>query len=308
MGLFDKFKKKNKDFEHIENKSKLPTEIPVEAALNYPKTLSMDVLRRIKKETEIPCVAIKLTDTKPSVFESKVGGIGYVPHDGNFPADSKGNQLRLLAQIECEKIKLDEFPKQGLLQFWIMNDDVYGADFDNNAKQDTFRIVYHETVDKSVSESEIKSKIIPNEYEKNNDDCMPMDGEYGLDFSESTNFMTENDFRFDKEFCKRYNAMNPLKTIDSYDDLDFDLEEFEDYESYLEYDNGHKIGGYPYFTQYDPRDDDKYDFLLLQLDSDFGADNDKLMWEDSGVCNFFINSGNLKRLDFSDVVYNWDCC
>jgi len=31
------------------------------------------------------------------------------------------------------------------------------------------------------------------------------------------------------------------------------------------------------------------------------------MWGDCGVGNFFINIEDLKNLDFSDVLYNWDC-
>ena len=27
----------------------------------------------------------------------------------------------------------------------------------------------------------------------------------------------------------------------------------------------------------------------------------------SGVCNFFIKPEALRALDFSDVLYNWDC-
>ena len=59
-----------------------------------------------------PSMAITLTDTKPSIFESKVGGLGYIPHNSNFPTDSEGNQLRLLAQIDCSEIYLDEFPEK----------------------------------------------------------------------------------------------------------------------------------------------------------------------------------------------------
>ena len=36
-------------------------------------------------------------------------------------------------------------------------------------------------------------------------------------------------------------------------------------------------------------------------------ENGYIMWGDSGVCNFFINKDKLKNLDFSDVLYNWDC-
>ncbi|MCM1227386.1 MAG: YwqG family protein [Clostridium sp.] len=298
MGLFDIFKKKKSE-----------NTVSTESYLDHTKTLFTAVYHQIKKETEIPCIGISLTETKPIVFESKLGGIGYIPHDGSFPTDSKGNQLRILAQIECEKIKLDEFPDHGLLQFWIMPDDLYGADFDNNTKQEGFRIVYHETVDTTVIEEEIKKKIIPNEYEKIDDDCMPVYGEYGLEFSDSTSFMTEHDFRYEKIFCKKYNALNPPKKIKSSYDIEFRIDDMEDFDDEIDLSNafGHKIGGYPAFTQWDPRSDEKYDFLLLQLDSDFSADNDKLMWGDAGICGFFINSEKLKALDFSDVIYSWDC-
>ncbi|HAP79321.1 MAG TPA: hypothetical protein DCQ78_03980, partial [Ruminococcus sp.] len=53
---------------------------------------------------------------------------------------------------------------------------------------------------------------------------------------------------------------------------------------------GHKIGGSSDFCQSDPRDTDelkeKYDFQLLQMESDYGRINGKnyenIMWGDSG--------------------------
>ena len=70
---------------------------------------------------------------------------------------------------------------------------------------------------------------------------------------------------------------------------------------------GHKLLGYPAFTQSDPREYHKkygkYDTLLLQIDTDDG-----IMWGDSGVANFFINKDDLKNMNFSSVLYNWDCC
>ena len=80
--------------------------------------------------------------------------------------------------------------------------------------------------------------------------------------------------------------------------------------------SGHKIGGFPLITRYDPRSPhDSRDFLLLQLDSDYSGDmgedgsfkfREKIMWGDAGVGHFFIDREALKLLDFSDVVYYWD--
>ena len=52
-----------------------------------------------------------------------------------------------------------------------------------------------------------------------------------------------------------------------------------------------------------------YNTLLLQIDSmDDEKGNVQTIWGDAGVCNFFINKDKLKNLDFSDILYNWDCC
>ena len=126
---------------------------------NDEEKYALETYRQLKAETKVPCVKMELNDDKPSIFESKVGGLGYIPHDEKFPADSKGRQLRLLAQIDCSKVSIEEFPKAGLLQFWILNNDLCGADFDNNTKQDSFRIIYYKDIDTSVTENEIKAKF-----------------------------------------------------------------------------------------------------------------------------------------------------
>ena len=70
--------------------------------------------------------------------------------------------------------------------------------------------------------------------------------------------------------------------------------------------------GFPAFTQSDPRDcienADRFDTLLLQIDSGTIDDSHEIMWGDSGICNFFIHSEALRNCDFSEVLYNWDCC
>lgn len=94
----------------------------------------------------------------PSIFESKFGGTGYVPHDGAIPVNAKNQQLRLLAQIACDGLTLQNFPSKGLLQFWIYDDDLCGADFDNPTVQNGFRILYYENVDRTVTEAEVLEK------------------------------------------------------------------------------------------------------------------------------------------------------
>ena len=70
-----------------------------------------------------------------------------------------------------------------------------------------------------------------------------------------------------------------------------------------------KLREYPAFTQCDPRYYDKnlarFNTLLLQLDCEDECD---LMFGYAGVANFFINEEDLKKLDFTKGLYNWDCC
>ncbi len=236
-----------------------------------------------------PCMKITLTDTKPSVFESKVGGMGYIPHDSSFPTDSNGNQLRLLAQIDCAEIQIEEFPKKGLLQFWLLCDDMYGCDFDNPTNQESFRVIYYPEIDKTITEEEIRSKFKENEDE--DDGYLPVKTECGMSFEKSEN---------------RYIDYEAIE--DDYDE-DADEEEIANDVRWSE-NSGHKVGGYPYFTQYDPRDEEQmkeYDFLLFQLDTDVKNGKERVLWGDMGIGNFFISSEKLKKLNFSDVLYNWDC-
>lgn len=299
MGFFDLFRKKEKK----EN----TTETNVSDSGKYETAERL--IKEIYKETTVDCVDIELNENNPKIYESKIGGLPYIPKDCNYPVDKKGNQLRLLAQIECDKVDLPEYPDKGLLQIWIMPEDLFGADFDNPTEQNQFKIIYYKEIDKNVTPDDVKAKFIENEYEKNDDSYLPCSGEYGLTFKKSKNHITYMDERFNKLFCKKYNEVYPKNQIESYFDANVDLDEIECFENASEEAFGHKIGGYPAFTQEDPReDDDPHNFLLFQLDSDYNGEDEKVMWGDSGIGNFFINSEKLKNCDFSDVLYNWDCC
>ena len=68
-----------------------------------------------------------------------------------------------------------------------------------------------------------------------------------------------------------------------------------------------RIGGYPNFTQSDPREYSQGSNIgttnLLTVDT-----TDHIMWGDCGVAQFFIHEKDLRARDFSNVLYNWDCC
>lgn len=267
------------------------------------------IINEIKSETTVSMYRFKLSDEKTSIFDSKAGGLGYVPHDCKIPSDSNGNQLRLLAQIDCSEIDLEDFPEKGLLQFWILVDDVYGLNFDDNTLQDTFKVIYYPEIDKTVTSEDVQAKSTPFDDEFG----FPVFGEYKLVFEKNTDYISveccSEYYHVNELFCQKYNREFPGNPINNMFDIPIEFDEVPEHENSYDDTMGHKIGGFPGFTQYDPRsEDDNHDFLLFQLDSDYSENIDKVMWGDSGICNFFINRDKLKKCDFSDVIYNWDCC
>lgn len=267
------------------------------------------VLDKIKEETQTTVYRFKLTEEKPGIFDSKVGGLGYAPHGTDFPVNDENEQLRLLAQINCSDIDLEDFPKSGLLQFWVLDEDLVGMDFDDGTDQDGFRVVYYADVDRSVTEDELADKSHP--YYEEGEEYFPVSGEYKIEYEKSTDslaVLSGSDYYGGEElFINKFNEMFPDEKIQSVYDLGFDLDEIGD-KSIYNGNDGHKIGGYASFVQFDPRhEDDTHDFLLFQLDSDYSDGKDKVLWGDAGIGNFFINKEKLRQLDFSDVLYNWDC-
>lgn len=239
-----------------------------------------------------PVIKIDSKRDSTLLWESKIGGNPYWEIENKkYPYDKAGKPMKLLAQINFSQIpQIDLFPREGLLQFFISaNDDVYGADFDDGTCQDNFRIVYHEKIIKCSDKIIQDFSFIQNM----KDDYFPSQVEAKMIFRLEEEAVPMEDFHFEKYFNNsEYNV--------------FDDEEMELYSELIN-SSGHKIGGYAYFTQSDPRESSyqQNEILLLQLDTDDSID---MMWGDCGVANFFIRREDLIRKDFTNVYYNWDCC
>ncbi|MBP3221984.1 MAG: DUF1963 domain-containing protein [Neisseriaceae bacterium] len=256
------------------------------------------VLSQMKKDTATPIIKIKPKKAKKlSLTASKFGGVPYWDLQKPYPVDKNGEKLALLAQIDLAELPpLPDFPTTGLLQFFISNDDVAGLDFDNPLSQTGWRVVYHTSVDKNITEKQVLQLNIPLEN-------MPLgDTQYQLSFDLGSQSMGLADYRFEKLFKT---TAEKLKIEFDEDDELLDLIEEEAYDRLYNSTAGHHIGGYPFFTQDDPRSEEQlagHNILLLQIDSKNG-----ILWGDAGVGNFFITADDLKKRDFSRVLYHWDC-
>ncbi|XP_055347887.1 uncharacterized protein YwqG-like [Paramacrobiotus metropolitanus] len=239
-------------------------------------------------------------DANLQPWQSKVGGTPYLPKSAEYPRSSAGQPLRLLAQINfAETPRLPGYPDKGTLQFFIDPTDSYmGKPWNTNTEQNSYRVLYFPGVIEDASQ-----------------------------------LQTEMPFRIDDETIVDVvsGTESPLHwPLEKYDALRMEFQPFQQYMTRCDYRReeifgddeetydsdavrvflqagGHQIGGYPCFTQDDPRSGSAelrgYE-LLFQLDSD-GPNG--ILWGDGGVANFFIRPEDLEKRDFSKVDYHWDC-
>ena len=288
-----------------------------EQAKLIPSDRVEEIVQAIKDMTSAPYFKLVVNEGRtPGLTDTKLGGLPYWPVGQPYPETKKGIKLMLLAQLDLADFGGDErLPGCGLLQFFIdSDDDCSGLDFDDGTNQNGFRVVWHETVDPSVTPEDVRALGVPTSFDSW-DDCIgnPLRGEFALDVEAGTQWMTPADERFDAAFMAAARKVLGEEACEGLDgwygsladedgDMVFDLTNIEG--------PLHQVFGYPLFTQYDPRYDGRtaeFDTLLLQVDSDGAPAHPRCMWGDVGIGNFFINGEALSRGDFSNVLYNWDC-
>lgn len=240
------------------------------------------------RETVRPFARMGIPRNPTGSEHSRLGGAPL----GEIPLDPAGKPMRLLCAIDCSEVKgLPDFPENGWLCFYIADNDLYGADFDHPTVQTGFRVIYTE-----------QSELAPGESPRESE-TFPVYGCYPMAFVLDTCAMNNCDYRFEDTMNKHLAEAG----APSLDELPDEVAE-ELYEQFFS--QGHRLLGTPLFAQEDPREDEayrKFDTLLLQVDSHYDDTDTKVMIGDSGAMQFFIPRENLKKRDFSEILYWWDC-
>ena len=275
------------------------------------------IAEEIKRQTACPCFKLHLDKKrKPRLTDCKLGGIPYWEPGKDYPTGRNGEKLMLLAQINfSQQPTIAPLPEKGLLQFFIARDEencCYGVNYADYTIQEDFRIIYHPEIDESITEEQVKALGIP---VCNDLNSAPTDREYALNIQPGISFANPNLCTFDYHFAlaveklfgekfegKWVDYFTHNKAIDTINWLLLDEEQFQ-------------MLGYHSTTQNDPVEGHErhYDTLLLQIPTIEAEENDvtqsayNILWGDCGIANFFINSEALKRHDFNNVWYNWDC-
>ena len=273
-----------------------------------------DELKAAHNKEVIYIKAEKVDDL--SLEESKFGGFPFVPLGGAIPTNAEGSQLALLAQINCAQLPENNmYPSDGWLQVWCLEDEMYGFCSDTIQPETNQKVLYIP----AGTQGEPLERVVAMYQPYGNEECpLWFVDEQGaiwgmrLSFTHGQQGITYSDGRFRDLFLDRWNKRYPEQAVENFYDLPDEI-----FENVVDIHDGsdcaHQLGGYPYFTQYDPRYErdstelTKYTEVLFQIDSQFDTEWD-LCWGDAGVRNLFISRENLEALDFSDLLYNFDCC
>ncbi|NET45515.1 YwqG family protein [Okeania sp. SIO2B3] len=243
-----------------------------------------------------PYLKIDIQPNSTQWWQSKFGGLTYLPRTIDYPTNKKGEYLKLLAQLNFSKIpQLENFPAQGILQFYIDAHDIYGLDYSDQTNQDGFRIIYFDQIVEDVNNLVTDFDFLE-EYQETTFGS-PVEGEFSLSFIHSYAPINILDGAFGRHF-PNFNR----DFLDIYDEW---------YCQCLLIDESvHQVGGNPSFIQgylrYCYPEHEDY-ILLLQINSDYDDEIHNICWGDVGIGNFFIKPSQLKVLDFSQVLYNWGC-
>jgi len=308
---------------------------------NLELPAELEPFRQEIESSEKPVIKITYERKATDFWSSKFGGVPYLPKGYDFPKDSDGKYMHLLAQLNFEEIfaqvpYLAPFPKKGILQFYISNNlGCYGMDIEKLDNQKDFKVLYFLEIDRNHCQTDFAFLLDINEsystlsnqkfsalqfVDENNCpidnpliDCIyehyysPLKHQdvnnsqecLALQFSPDNEWVWPEDYQINNIFEEqKVKQLFEVTNADNYKLFDW-------YYANL-YEIHHKIGGYGYFTQTDPREYSPqykdHKVVLLHMISD-----DEFCWGDGGVGNFLIRAEDLENLDFSQVIYNYDC-
>lgn len=131
----------------------------------------------------------------------------------------------------------------------------------------------------------------------------PVDGEYAVSGHLKTHYLLRDSLEFEQHYhAKLFEWAENLKLKDK------TINAIETIINHHQSTN--HLGGYPFFTQADPRyyqENLQDTVLLFQLDSGGHHEDVNIMWGDAGVGAFFISRQALQARQFDKAWFHWDC-
>lgn len=223
---------------------------------------------------------------------TRLGGPVCLPAGAAWPTMADGTPMEFIAQLDFGELPtLAGYPEQGLLQFFIGSDDLFGADFDDPTVSTT-TLFWHETPppDGSLASPPPPgaNTCSPFQDETSRNVGLPLTGTVAEQGPTPSNWTVDARLR---GWLRRPGIDEIDKFLEDRWEADLPMV--------------HHIGGFPAFTQNDFRNEARfgdYTHVLLRLTSD-----DHIMWGDVGEAVFMVTAADLAAQDFSRVAFSWDC-
>lgn len=127
--------------------------------------LYQELVDQVQRESLRPVCRLRLSREPFGVTDSHLGGVPYVPREGQIPTDEDGNQLWLCAQINFAQMpRLEGFPQEGILQIFLSDmglDDfgLCGEDSGEGTPQEDWKTAWYPDVDGTVTMEECAVKM-----------------------------------------------------------------------------------------------------------------------------------------------------
>ena len=278
------------------------------------------ILDTLKEKTKKKAYLLKMNrDKKPDIFDSKFCGIPYWTPNKEYPTDSTGKKLLLLAQINLDKTPMKEvIDGGGMLQFFGDGEEIFKKGFGNQEDMDKYRVIYHETINYNISIEELEMLGVPDSTDSKYQSYVPLSKELAMDIIPKTVYMNVGDYRFDSVLKETINEKFGVDIGDlTYQDI-FEEDLFEMVQEFGSPGNWilgypEDLTTYPEYPRTDPRDVHKelrkYDQMLFQFDVHY-LDCNEYYWKNDGcgIANFYIRSEDIKKKDFEHIMYHWETC
>lgn len=266
------------------------------AAASGPALSDADFQRFLdwREAAKLPAILLEPAGrAAPEAGGSRYGGMVWLPAGEAWPVGRDGQPLGFLAQLDFARLPpIADFPRSGVLQFFIGRNDHYGADFDHPEAGD-YKVIWRERLDGPGRLHRAPPVAGGGE------DFSPLyaaaarDG-VALAGRAARQAPDAGDWTFHRDLGALIER-DPTERI--FSAIDREKELLPDFSH---------VGGHPGFTQSDYREAAPYrdvDRVLLQL----WSDDTTLMWGDSGQGQFTIRRADLLKRDFGKALYQWDC-
>ncbi|MBP3708458.1 MAG: DUF1963 domain-containing protein [Clostridia bacterium] len=268
-----------------------------------------EAIEKFKKQTAKNCTMIVIDKECPlnDILSSKIGGVPYMPIGEDWPKDSNGDEMPLLLQVNFKEMNSKQFPNHGILEIFLDKSLGYPPEY---------VIKYYENIDDEYR-NDIKPVDVSDFVTANS---------YKIVFKDAIDYMHTSDYRFEDEINKilndiikdkkktdeiiKYAKLTKSRMVEEAKDDKEIVSESIIEEIYYKIENIQiTMGGYPDFTQSDPRGYEKskehLTECLFKLDS---CGEHEFYIGDSGIISVLISMEDLKSARFENAQLDWDCC